>query len=389
MQRAKAGHVHGGKVFGYDNVRVDGHVERRPNEAEARVVRRIFDEYAAGKGLRGIAKLLNREHLPAPRPSKGGPAGWSAITIRDLIKRPLYIGQVVSRWGDEKIQLEKPELRLISDELWASVQQRRQQAAQIYLRGTGGKLWGKPASSVESHYLLTGMALCPCGSGLTIRSRSHGRKRAYYYACRAALEKGSVCENRMHLPVPLTDSVVTNYLEGVLLHPDVVAEAVRRLLQPDPAAEPPDQQRARLHRELAQVERELGNLTRAVAADGGQLVTLLKEIKTQERRRTEVQAALATLDRAIAEPLPDRTQLPDRITEALKDWRGLAVRHVQATRQLLRKLLVGRLTFTPDPTTGTVRFRGEGTLAPIIGMLQIPPVQALVAPTGFEPVFQP
>ena len=43
VRKAKAGHVTGGRVFGYNNVRVDGHVERRINKREAAVVRRIFD----------------------------------------------------------------------------------------------------------------------------------------------------------------------------------------------------------------------------------------------------------------------------------------------------------------------------------------------------------
>jgi len=61
-----------------------------------------------------------------------------------------------------------------------------------------------------------------------------------------------------------------------------------------------------------------------------------------------------------------------------------------ATRQLLRKLLRTRLTFSPDPERpGVVRFRGEGTLTPIIGMLAIQGLQGGVAPTGFEPVFHP
>jgi DNA invertase Pin-like site-specific DNA recombinase len=56
MQRkARAGHVTGGRVFGYDNVEIVGgdgrrsHVERRINEPEAAVVRRIF-ELCAGPG---------------------------------------------------------------------------------------------------------------------------------------------------------------------------------------------------------------------------------------------------------------------------------------------------------------------------------------------------
>ena len=49
MRKAKAGHVTGGRVFGYDNVEVLGadgsrsHVVRRINEVEAAVVRRIFE----------------------------------------------------------------------------------------------------------------------------------------------------------------------------------------------------------------------------------------------------------------------------------------------------------------------------------------------------------
>lgn len=62
------------------------------------------------------------------------------------------------------------------------------------------------------------------------------------------------------------------------------------------------------------------------------------------------------------------------------------VKHLQARPQPLRKLLAGRITFTPDPAGG-VRLTGQGTLAPLVGMLQIPGVQALVAPRGFELVF--
>src|SRR5918993_2601935 len=48
-RKARAGHVTGGRVFGYDNVEVlaptgeRSHVERRINEAEAAVIRRMFE----------------------------------------------------------------------------------------------------------------------------------------------------------------------------------------------------------------------------------------------------------------------------------------------------------------------------------------------------------
>src|SRR6478672_3832220 len=49
LRKAKAGHVTGGRVFGYDNVDVlsasgeRSHVRRKINDAEANVVRRIFE----------------------------------------------------------------------------------------------------------------------------------------------------------------------------------------------------------------------------------------------------------------------------------------------------------------------------------------------------------
>jgi DNA invertase Pin-like site-specific DNA recombinase len=83
MQRkARAGHVTGGRVFGYDNLEILGadgqrsHVERRVNADEAAVVRRIFELCAAGSGLARITKTLNAAGAPAPRPQQGRPKGW-------------------------------------------------------------------------------------------------------------------------------------------------------------------------------------------------------------------------------------------------------------------------------------------------------------------------
>jgi len=133
VRKAKAGHVTGGKVFGYDNVRVDGHVERRINEPQAAVVRRIFELCAAGTGYTRIAKRLNSEHAPAPRPQQQRPSGWSTSTVYEVLHRPLYRGEVVwnktrkrdaegktavsSRPESEWLRLDRPDLRIVSDEV--------------------------------------------------------------------------------------------------------------------------------------------------------------------------------------------------------------------------------------------------------------------------------
>jgi site-specific DNA recombinase len=185
-RKATAGHVHGGRVSGYDNVRVDGHVERRINEAEAAVVRSIFERFGRGERPRRIAQALSHEGAPTPGLAGGWRKGtaWTKGSVREVLLRELYQGMMRSRWGTEEIRVEQPALRIVPNDLWAAVQLRLAEQRQIYLRHTNGKLFGRPSNSVESRYLLTGLTACAaCGSGLTVVSRPHGRKRAYFYQC--------------------------------------------------------------------------------------------------------------------------------------------------------------------------------------------------------------
>jgi hypothetical protein len=106
VRKARAGHVTGGRVFGYDNIEIRGadgkrsHVERRINVNEAAVVRRIFEMCAAGAGLTAITKALNAEGVPTPRPQQGRPVGWMASSVRAVLNRPLYRGE--SLWNQTK-----------------------------------------------------------------------------------------------------------------------------------------------------------------------------------------------------------------------------------------------------------------------------------------------
>src|SRR5216684_3673480 len=98
----------GGLCYGYDVVkRTDSEGEpvrgeRKINEAEAAIVRRIFREFAAGKSPRAIATGLNRDGLP-------GPFGraWGDTTIRGhacrgngIVNNELYAGVLV--WNRQR-----------------------------------------------------------------------------------------------------------------------------------------------------------------------------------------------------------------------------------------------------------------------------------------------
>jgi site-specific DNA recombinase len=102
------GYVVGGRVFGYRNVDVfngedqfgrplRSHVIREKDPTEAVVVEHIFQLYAAGLGLKAIAKQLNCEGAAHPKPFKykDGRAPntrWSHATVRDPRARALSWG---------------------------------------------------------------------------------------------------------------------------------------------------------------------------------------------------------------------------------------------------------------------------------------------------------
>jgi len=83
LGRALQGRIPGGKAYGYDVVepasgsRKAERGERRINDAEAAIVRRIFEAFAGGMSPRAIAKQLNAESIPGP-----GGRPWRDTTIR-------------------------------------------------------------------------------------------------------------------------------------------------------------------------------------------------------------------------------------------------------------------------------------------------------------------
>ena len=126
----------GGRVFGYANVPCpDGGVRLQVNEDEAAVVRRIFQMYADGIFLKGIAAKLNAERIPSPRPRMGRRGGWCFTGIRAMLRNELYLGHVIwnrsqfvkqpgtnkctkrERPRNEWKITERPELRIVSPEL--------------------------------------------------------------------------------------------------------------------------------------------------------------------------------------------------------------------------------------------------------------------------------
>ncbi len=406
MRKARAGHVTGGRVFGYDNVDVAGpdgrrsHVERRMNDGEAAVVRRIFDLCAAGHGYTNIAKTLNADRAPAPRAQRGWPAAWSPSSVNDVLHRELYRGVIIwnrsrkrDRWGQKNqrprpsqdwIRVEAPALRIVPEDTWEAVRQRLSKIRGQLELATGGRI-GIRRRDIDSRVLLSGFARCAlCGGSFYPVSRSHGKRRAFFYACSSYWKRGtSVCGNGLVMGVDRIDQAVLAKLAGDVLQPEFVMAVVDGLVEayaPERAAT----EIARLQDECDQLTREIGNLTHAIAA-GGRLESLLSELKEREVRRGAVVATIALRKRSTVDGFNRRRaeRLADRY---LRRWRGLLNKHVGDARQALREVLEGPLRFTPDGKT--YRFEGQVSFAQMFaGLVDLPPL--LASPTGFEPVFWP
>lgn len=401
IRKAKAGHVCGGRVFGFDNVRVDGHVERHINADEAVVVREIFQAYADGTGLRTLAKRLNEARRPSPRAQQGRPNGWTASSLWAVLRRPLYRGELVwnqtkkrNQWGikaatdrDERewVRVPAPELRIVPDALVEAVAARAAGTRAAYLRSTKGTAWGRPVNGEESRYLLTGLTRCgQCGASMIVRSRGHGQRRSYWYACCAFHQRGrAVCPNSLDVRIELADEAILADLEQFVLHPQVVDRAIALALDELRPANG-NAERERLDRDRRSAASEIDNLTRALAL-GGDLQSLVDALRHAETRRTQIDAALRAIDERAAFTPRAVKDLRAQVLAKVADWRTTLRQDASEARTVLRHLIANRITLKAIQRGGERVYRYSGTFS-IGGLFEgtICPI-ALASPAGIEP----
>lgn len=96
---------------------------------------------------------------------------------------------------------------------------------------------------------------------------------------------------------------------------------------------------------------------------------------TYEKKREELRARLAEATKP--RPAHDVAAVRQKLAELLVDWQRLLRGHVHQGQQVLRRLIVGKLTFTPHPD-GYYTFSGRGTVQPVIAGA----IRNLASPTG-------
>jgi site-specific DNA recombinase len=408
MQRkAKAGHVTGGRCYGYRNVEVAGadgirsHVRREIIPAEADVVRLIFQLCAEGYGVKAIAKRLNDDGQPSPRAQQGRSRSWAPSSVREVLHRPLYRGEIVwnqtrkrDSWGrretttrpsGEWLKIPSPELRIVSDEAWTAAHARLATARSQYLRMTSGQLLGKPQRYAESRYLLPGLAKCgACGCGIFHHNRPRDRRKVGFYGCTGYHLRGrTVCTNAREIPMALADATVLDHVGAQVLTPDVIEQAVTvALARLRPTLEQRQAERIVVETELAALEQEIARLANVVATSGA-ITGLVDALRAREDRRMVLTARLGELNAQAALLRVDWGTVRAQVTARAEEWRGMLSGHVPQARQLLRKLLVGPILLKPEPEGRRYRFEAKLTLSRFLAGILDP--SSVASPGGLEP----
>jgi site-specific DNA recombinase len=365
------------------------------NDAEAQVLIRIFQMTRDGYGLVRIAKALNAEGIPSPTGH-----GWSPSAIRAMIYNEHYHGVVYygrTRWEDrgetrikvkvpreQWVRVEKPKLQIIPELLWQSAHERIAKTRKAYLRSTGGKLWGRPEIGIESPYLLGGLSQCAaCSGSLGVWKQPDGRNRNrapyMYYACSYHRLRGAkVCANALMMPMVAMDTAVLDVLRADILDPKALRLAIEMTIERY-AGRPGEvtKQRADIEAELQKVAGEITRLVDAMAS-GNPMASVQDAIRAREQRCAELRAKLEHLDGLAKLPRLDSATLKGELNQRLDEWRDLLGAEPVKARQIVRKLVDGRLVFEPNAEQHLYTFKGTASYGRLLSGV----VQNVVCPRG-------
>jgi DNA invertase Pin-like site-specific DNA recombinase len=378
--RIRQGKSGGGNAYGYDVVKkVDSagepiRGERRINEAQATVVRRILQEFFQGRSPRTIALALNQEGV-------AGPSGnaWAASTIHGnwrrgtgVLNNELYIGRLVwnrqnfikdpatgKRQGrlnaqEDWIIEDVPHLRIIDQDLWERVKTRQLKTRTRVTTKNNGV---RSERARRPRYLLSGLLKCGvCGGGFSKIS-------AHHYGCSTARNKGT-CSNLLTIRRDDLETTVLTGLRDQLMHPDCVKEFITEFhKEMNRLAAAQDTDQDRLTRDLAKTKRGLQNFIDAIK-DGIPGAAVKDEMIVLEKRRQELlhklehaPAPQPRLHRSLARLYRDKV---DRLARALNE-ETTRTEAAEAIRALIEKICL-------VPNDGTLRIELFGELAALINL---------------------
>ena len=372
----------GGTCFGYVAVPegTSGSKKLVIEESQAEVVRRIFEMSIAGHSLKGIAKSLNEERT-------SGRGNWCPTGIRSMLKQEIYKGEVIwnrtrfvkvpgtnkrrakPRDESEWLRIQRPELAIVSVELWRRVQDRLNSFGS---KSSEGRHRGLFSRAITSTYLFSGLLKCgDCGGNLIVGTGggTHVHKK---YVCANYFNRGT-CENDLYIRVDALEERLLRRLQSELLRPEVIDYAIGefgRQLRTALAGLSGDV--ADLRRKKERLESEIQRFADAIGR-GGPLDSLVQEIAKREKELKAItNRLLSTGENSLDSRLHEIRQF---VTSGISDLRSLLGRDaVLAKAELHGHLSEIRMTPAEDGKNwhyvaeGSWNLLGTGPNAPVLGL---------------------
>ena len=376
--RVRAGKSGGGICFGYDVVHsldskgetVRG--ERKINDSEAAVVRRIFEEYLAGRSPRTIAQALNAHDVPGPAGRNWGPStiygNWRRGT--GILNNELYAGRLI--WNrqhfikdpasgkrvarpnleSEWVVTEVPELGIVPEETWNAVKV-RQLATRRSLTADGKGIRSERAR--RPRYLLSGLLRCGACSG------GYSKISQHHYGCSTARNQGT-CDNLFTIRRDDLEASVLLGLRDKLMHPDLVAEFAKEYHREiNRQAALNNSAHDRLKAELSKIEEEIGHIIDAVKA-GMRSDSMASELASLDKRAEDLRGQIEKTPAMPVRIHPNLGELYRRKVTDLRD--ALNEEESRAEASTILQGLIDEIRLVP--VDGELRIHLKGSLAEML-----------------------
>ncbi len=383
---ASKGYVTGGVVYGYRNVRTPDGVRYEIDDAQAAIVRELYERRAAGETERSLAIDLNRRSVPSPTAGRRGTGTWSPSAVHEILHRERYAG--VATWGQRsstyrggtRVETERPEAERVRYECPAIVS--REQWERVRAHDTGRRGDATPRKAPARH-LAIGHVVCDvCGGPwATLATRSGNGRSVAAYGCAWHRDRGSkVCPVSLRRPASEVDDAIVAELAARLDEPVMAAalEELRALYEQETGRGGADDAAERIAGELAAVERERDRLEAAVAL-ADDVPALIVELRRREQRIAALRAEAAALPTKAA-ALASWATVRDGALTIARDLHALLHRDTAGAREVLSAIRGAGRWRAREVLAGTGKRRWR-----IDGAVCVPPRGLLASPEGFEP----
>lgn len=308
------------RTFGYRRG-ADGRYEIDP--VSGPIVRRCFEEYAAGKPMPAIIEDLNADGV---RTAKG--REFRRNSLRAMLRNEKYKG--VYRYRDVYDEHGIPPI--VTPELFDKVQK------ELAVRS---KSYTKRKTKTGATYLLTGKLYCGhCLSpmaGDSARSR-HGTIY-HWYSCPRNRYKPKTCEKR-RVPKDWIESEVLRILNTEILTDEFIERAADAAVEYEKRFDN-NSELDGLRLELKQTETKIKNVSAAIAT--GVITKTLPEMLAElERQREQIETAIAKKTAGVQE------FSRDAVVAYLRELKALSHKDAGSQRQLLNACIKSIYVFDTD-----------------------------------------